>query len=179
MTIMEHVPGATVERDGSEHADVDATATTTAPAPSPAPAGGRPGISTATLALGAIFIAAFAFLASIFAVALAARSVDEHRAAVRAIEAAGSGVAAPTVTLTEFSISPDPLTVPAGATALVVRNEGTVEHNLSIDGVASPMLAPGESGELDLTGLAPGTYTMVCDVAGHAGAGMTGTVTIQ
>jgi uncharacterized cupredoxin-like copper-binding protein len=40
------------------------------------------------------------------------------------------------------------------------------------------MLDKGMSADLDLARLAPGTYTMRCDVAGHEAAGMKGILTI-
>ncbi len=34
------------------------------------------------------------------------------------------------------------------------------------------MLESGDSATLDLSKLTPGSYTLICDVAGHAAAGM-------
>lgn len=156
----------------------------TAPAPSTkttAPVK-RPGLNTDTLALGGFFIAIFAFLAAIFAVGLAARAIDEHRevdARLAAVSGSSAGTqpTAVTVSLKEFAIEPGSLDV-ASRAVLTVRNNGSVVHNLSVDGTASPMLAAGESAQLDLGGLAPGTYTIRCDVPGHEAAGMKGTLTI-
>lgn len=142
----------------------------------------RPGLNTDTLALAGLFIAVFAFLAALFAVGLAARAVEEHDSSAERLEASGgeSGGEASTgeaVSLTEFAISPGTLEVSAGA-VLEIRNDGTVEHNLSVDGTASSMLAAGEATQLDLSELEPGTYTTRCDVPGHEAAGMRGTLTI-
>lgn len=144
----------------------------------------RPGLNTDTLALGGVFIAMFAFLAAVFAVGLAARAIDEHREVEQAI--AHGALAAPpggatrrlSVTLQEFKINPTQIELPAGGAVITVANDGTVTHNLSVDGKASQMLAGGDSGQLDLTGLKPGTYEMRCDVPGHAEAGMKGTLTV-
>ena len=140
---------------------------------------GRPGLNTDTLALAGLFIAAFAFLAAIFAVGLAARAIEEAQ------DSAGGGGTTPAtgaetvpVALAEFAITPGEVDVPAGA-VLNVSNEGTAVHNLSVDGVASEMVDGGGTTELDLGSLAPGTYTMKCDVPGHAEAGMTGTLTVS
>lgn len=138
----------------------------------------RPGLNTDTLALAGLFIAAFAFLAAVFAVGLAARAVEEVRDSTGAsggTTAAGGEVVS--VSLAEFAITPGELGVPEGA-VLDVRNEGTVAHNLSVDGLASEMVDGGGDTELDLGSLPPGTYTMKCDVPGHAEAGMTGTLTV-
>jgi FtsP/CotA-like multicopper oxidase with cupredoxin domain len=64
--------------------------------------------------------------------------------------------------------------------SLEVVNAGTVPHNLSISGtdIATSDLAGGDSETLDLSGLEPGDYTMICTIAGHEDAGMTGTITV-
>ena len=61
-----------------------------------------------------------------------------------------------------------------------MTNTGSVTHNLSVSGtdLATADLAAGESETLDLSSLEPGEYEMICTVAGHADAGMTGTLTI-
>ena len=83
------------------------------------------------------------------------------------------------VALTEFAITPSTVSVPEGG-ELLVTNSGAVEHNVAIEGtdVRIDNLAGGESGRLDLGDLVPGTYTMFCEVAGHRGSGMVGTVEI-
>ncbi|MBL8774915.1 MAG: cupredoxin domain-containing protein [Acidimicrobiales bacterium] len=140
---------------------------------------GRPGLNTETLALAGVFIAAFAFLAAIFAVGLAARAVEEvDHAGGNGGAAPATGAEAVPVSLEEFAITPGEVDVPAGA-VLNISNEGTVVHNLSVDGIASEMVDGGATTELDLGSLAPGTYAMKCDVPGHAEAGMTGTLTVS
>ncbi len=112
------------------------------------------------------------------------------------IIASGAGATAPTaapgeaaaapdapsevaVALDEFSVSPSSIEVAEGGT-LVVTNQGAIEHDLAVVGtdVATPMLRGGESAELSLAGLAPGTYELYCTVPGHDSAGMTATLTI-
>ena len=166
MTITDHPPAAVSDPEpaGSSR-------------PSPTPA--RIGMNTDTLAVGAFFIALFAMLAALVAVGLAARSIDEHRA-VAATDAPASGGSgdATNVTLAEFSISPDPVRVSAGGT-LSITNEGAVVHNLSVEGSATPMLDSGGRATLDLAGLEPGSYTLICEVSGHAAAGMEATLTVE
>jgi plastocyanin len=142
----------------------------------PAPRDART-ISLQTLALVGVFLAAFAVIAAIFAVGLAARALDEHDA----MAARGGGVAAsaaPTLVLTEFALTPDTLTVPAGSTELIVRNDGTVAHNVSIEGTTTATIGGGDSTTFNLADLSPGQYKMICAVPGHESAGMTGTITI-
>lgn len=144
----------------------------------------KPGTTFETLAVCGFIFGMFAIVAAVFAVGLAARAVDEHRDVAAQLEAstpsgAGTQPAAATETsLTEFAIDPDDLRVSSGA-VLDVTNEGAIVHNLSVDGVTSDMLDPGGTGQLDLSELAPGTYTMRCDVPGHEAAGMKGTLTVE
>jgi FtsP/CotA-like multicopper oxidase with cupredoxin domain/plastocyanin len=80
------------------------------------------------------------------------------------------------VTLTEFAITPQMISVPEGG-KLVVTNGGTMEHNFTINAdYATTNLKPGESATLDLKGLKAGTYDAQCSVPGHAQAGMTAMV---
>ena len=93
----------------------------------------RPGLNTDTLALGAVFIAMFSFIAAVFAVGLAARAVDEHRNSPAAAGAAVSASDGVEVTLADFRIDPEPLELGTGS-VLRVTNAGGVVHNLSVDG---------------------------------------------
>lgn len=66
----------------------------------------------------------------------------------------------------------------------VLRNEGTIEHELEILGPDGAKLgevgptAAGSDGEVILTLTAPGTYTYLCGIADHADRGMKGTFTV-
>jgi uncharacterized cupredoxin-like copper-binding protein len=90
--------------------------------------------------------------------------------------AAGGDVS---VALSEFALTPAAVSVPAGG-SLKVSNDGTIPHNLSIEGtdLKTADLAGGESETLDLSGLEPGEYQIICAIPGHSDAGMTGTLTI-
>jgi uncharacterized cupredoxin-like copper-binding protein len=93
-----------------------------------------------------------------------------------------------TVGLDEFTIEPKDLTVSRG-TALDVKNDGAVAHNLTIEQGPDPTekskklagtstFLGGKSEKLDVN-LAPGKYAMVCTVSGHRDAGMVGTITVR
>jgi uncharacterized cupredoxin-like copper-binding protein len=91
-----------------------------------------------------------------------------------------SGAATSEVTLSEFAI--DPAGIVAGVDGTVhVMNAGTIEHNLAVEGeeIRTANLASGDSEDLELAGLPEGEYTVLCEIAGHADAGMTGTLTIS
>jgi uncharacterized cupredoxin-like copper-binding protein len=83
------------------------------------------------------------------------------------------------VTLSELSITPAAISVAEGGSLHVV-NSGAIPHNFSIQGtdLKTADLAGGESEHLPLGELEPGDYEVVCEVPGHAGGGMTGTLTI-
>ena len=83
------------------------------------------------------------------------------------------------VELGEMFIEPENLEIAPGGT-LEVANVGAAAHDLAVEGteVATPMLDPGESATLELVELEPGTYTVICTVAGHREAGMEATLVI-
>jgi uncharacterized cupredoxin-like copper-binding protein len=101
--------------------------------------------------------------------------------------------AAPQVTLRDFDITMDPVTLAAGAITITATNEGPSVHEFEVfrgdggddlpvaSGVADTSglelvdeledIAPGTRGELTLT-LEPGTYALICNLAGHYQQGM-------
>ncbi|MBX6755368.1 MAG: cupredoxin domain-containing protein, partial [Thermorudis peleae] len=91
------------------------------------------------------------------------------------------------LTLTEFRITPNTLSVPAGVpVTFVVRNAGQVQHNLTVElesqGIEQTLfatnLAPGETRQATYTFSAAGTWEMYCPVDGHRQLGMQGTITV-
>jgi plastocyanin len=84
------------------------------------------------------------------------------------------------VRMLDYGYDPTNLTVPTNS-MIVVANDGKVSHSWIIPkvGVGTQDLAPGQSQELDLSGIAPGTYRVTCDLPGHAQLGSVGTVTIM
>ena len=143
----------------------------------------RQGMTFETLALVGFILGLCSIAIAVFAVGLASRAVDEAERGTNS--SAAMTTTAPTdastsldVSLTEFAIKPTDLKVPSGAT-LKVTNDGSIVHNLSVDGVATPMLDAAGHADLALSALPPGTYTMKCDVPGHDAAGMKGSLTIE
>jgi uncharacterized cupredoxin-like copper-binding protein len=114
---------------------------------------------------------------------------------------AGCGASGPkiSVTLTDFAYTPNAFTVPAGAqVTLQATNNGSVEHEFAImkkDTSVAPPFGDKDEGnifwELDeiLPGTTktatftaptePGTYEVVCGLAGHIEKGMVATLTVQ
>lgn len=135
------------------------------------------------LLAGVAIVTTVALVLSAFAlgVALSARATVVGSAPPAA--AAGGASEAPAaqveVSLTEFAITPADIVVAEGGT-LVVRNDGSIPHNLTVvdTDIATADLDPGSTETLDLSGLAPGTYRVVCTIPGHEQAGMVATLTI-
>ncbi len=78
------------------------------------------------------------------------------------------------VEMSEFKYAMGTTEVPAGKVMFDLVNAGSVEHSFIVEGtdVKSEQIRPGQTVTLQ-TELKPGTYTIVCDVAGHKEAGMT------
>lgn len=105
-------------------------------------------------------------------------------------ESAPSRTAPPgvTVSMKEYSFSPDLLELRRGAT-IVVTNDGQIAHNLTVEKgpnpdresrklAGTPTFNPGGDQKLELD-LPPGTYALACTVPGHREQGMKGTLTVK
>jgi uncharacterized cupredoxin-like copper-binding protein len=103
-------------------------------------------------------------LASLAAPALASRS-----------HASGKAV---TVTASEFKFKLSATTATKGAVTFTVVNKGKLPHDFKIGGKKTPLISPGKSAKLTVT-LKAGKLQYVCTVAGHAAAGMKGTLTVK
>ena len=124
---------------------------------------------------GAFGVAIAALLVAIFGLI---QSDDSEAAAPEG----GGGV--PTVIdveLSEFAISPSTLVAPPGPIQLRISNVGTAVHNVSFPdlGKITADMQPGDVETLDLGTVAVGEWSMLCEIAGHAGAGMTGTLSVS
>jgi plastocyanin len=134
-------------------------------------------------------LAALAAIASAFVLiaACGGDDGDEGRSAERPAAEAGPAKRV-TVTLDDFSIAPQDLTVERGAT-VTAKNVGAVAHNFTVergsnanedseDLAATETFAPGGSDRLKID-LAPGRYVTVCTVGDHRELGMIGTLTVE
>lgn len=82
------------------------------------------------------------------------------------------------VSMFEYGFTLSPSTVPSGNVTFVMTNTGTVTHNFDVEGVKpGPFLDPGMSGTMTVNLKAAQKYTYLCDVPGHAAAGMIGNFT--
>jgi uncharacterized cupredoxin-like copper-binding protein len=83
-----------------------------------------------------------------------------------------------TVTETEFHFKLSKTSVPHGAVTFVIVNKGKLAHDFKIAGKKTPLLAPGKTTRLTVT-LKAGRLPYICTVAGHAAAGMKGTLIVK
>lgn len=116
-------------------------------------------------------LAAAALLIGVLAVGFGMRAIDKS-------EGAGSGGGAGgtvtvDVTMVEFAFEPSSIEVPAGSELVVnVTNEGTMPHDLKLDGMTgTELLDPGATETVSL-GLIDADTLAWCTVAGHREAGM-------
>ena len=127
------------------------------------------GLGAWTFALLAVLLAFGAM-----AVAASARSTSNDAKQVAALGGSGTKV-----TLAEFSIDPSAITAAVDST-ITVTNGGTVDHNFAIKdtSVRTKTLHAGESASLSLKGVKAGSYTVTCEIPGHADSGMHATLTV-
>ena len=82
-----------------------------------------------------------------------------------------------TVTMREFKFVLSKKTVAKGSVTFKLVNKGKLVHDFKISGKKSKLIKPGKSGTLTVT-LSKGKKPYICTVAGHAAAGMKGTLTV-
>ena len=94
------------------------------------------------------------------------------------------------VTLDEYAITPQDVSVPSGRVELVARNIGRLTHNLQIEIPPkdpdaqtetlgeTPTAQPGTTVDATVA-LKPGTYLMRCSLANHDDLGMTGKLLVR
>lgn len=84
------------------------------------------------------------------------------------------------VSTTEMRFTPSDIRLPADAVNLLVRNDGSQRHDLTIAELGIKLVVePGQSVTAGLRDLKPGTYEFHCSVFGHKDGGMVGRVTVE
>ncbi len=94
-----------------------------------------------------------------------------------------------------FQFTPSQTTVPAGTEVILTfKNVGHLDHNFlivagdidpftitaadALNGITTGIVPGVDETTVTFTAPAPGTYTFVCSVPGHAAAGMVGTLNV-
>jgi uncharacterized cupredoxin-like copper-binding protein len=95
------------------------------------------------------------------------------------------------VTLSEYSIKPERISVPAGALEIVVHNGGILTHNLTLEHehldsngepvviASSGTLLPGMTVHTSVPALSAGRYKLSSTISNQADLGMTGTLSVR
>jgi plastocyanin len=81
-----------------------------------------------------------------------------------------------------LTFEPDAISAPAGEISLALVNDGSIPHTLVVEDFEDDLkLSIAGSGDVDSGSLTleAGEYTYYCDVPGHRGAGMEGTLTVE
>jgi manganese oxidase len=127
----------------------------------------RDGWTILVLAVG--FLAA---LGSFIAIGFAMRGDDDGGASAVSAEPVEAD-------LSEFAIDLSTSTISSPRT-ITVRNNGTMVHNIAVRDTAlvSPDVEAGETADLDISSLEPGTYEIFCTIPGHTESGMSAQLTI-
>lgn len=84
------------------------------------------------------------------------------------------------ITAVDIAWEPNDVTIPANTDVTIqVPNAGAALHTFVIEDQGVKLeIAPGETKEVSVN-LPAGTYSYICDVPGHAEAGMVGTLTVE
>lgn len=130
------------------------------------------------LAVGLIGLVAAGAVAS----AAGMRSLEEHEGGEGGTgggEQAASNEPVFVAIDNEYTQAPEAL--PPGDLDLTLRNEGTIEHTVTIEELNDETILDAAGGDTDEATVAfePGEYIYYCDVPGHREAGMEGTLTID
>ncbi|MFM8794284.1 MAG: multicopper oxidase domain-containing protein [Acidimicrobiales bacterium] len=93
--------------------------------------------------------------------------------------ATSGGSTTVSVTLTEFAITMEPATVPAGKVTLQIHNAGAAEHNVAVPSLSkrTANIAVGGNVTLELGNLSD-PVELICEIAGHKESGMVATLGI-
>jgi len=100
--------------------------------------------------------------------------------ATPAANAPATGGNAVNAALKDFAIALDKSSVSAGSVTFTIKNDGPSPHNLAFPDLkkVSETIDAGATTKLTVD-LKTGTYTYICDVAGHEQLGMKGTLTVK
>ena len=97
---------------------------------------------------------------------------------------AGSSASPVELAAKEFVLIPKDMAVQAGTVALIVKNQGAIEHDLVVESQRGQPVAqiaiiePGETRRVDIS-LRPGTYKLYCNLPGHEDTGMVATLRVN
>jgi plastocyanin len=109
-------------------------------------------------------------------------AATEEATTTAASDGGGGGGGAVEISETEYALDPADPSVSAGEVTFEVTNDGSITHNLEVEGngVEEEVedIAPGDNGSLTAE-LEPGSYEIYCSIGNHKDLGMKGTLTVE
>jgi uncharacterized cupredoxin-like copper-binding protein len=105
-------------------------------------------------------------------------SVIALPALAQARATAHAAAATVNVTAMEFKFKLSTKSVKHGKVTFKITNNGAVQHDFSIDGVKSKLIASHKTTSISVDFKKKGNYSYMCTVPGHAAAGMKGTLKV-
>lgn len=94
----------------------------------------------------------------------------------------GGGGVAGTFVAVDINWKKSPDTLPSGEVTLELDNQGSIEHDLTVEELGDEQVVetiPGGESATGTVELKPGEYTFYCSVGAHRQAGMETTVTVE
>ncbi len=130
-----------------------------------------PASDVTSISIGSLFVALLAVAVASFAWITAIGNKSEGAPTAKA--------AVVKAVLTDFKVTLDRASVPAGYVTLEVKNNAATVHNLRLEGARGTRdLGKGDTQTVDLGQLEPGTYELICVVPGHKDVGMISKLTV-
>lgn len=128
---------------------------------------------TDNLMVAAVIVSLMALVASVIAVGFASRGNTTTKSATQTANLTTE------VTLSEFAISPNKITVAQGG-SLKVTNGGKIAHTFLVKDkdIKTDAIDPGASTTVSMGDLPEGNYTVFCDVPGHEASGMQASLSV-
>ncbi len=118
----------------------------------------------------------FAFVVSVTALALAMFGLRSGSASGSSTSGGAASTAATVeVTLSEFRFSPLMIMLPVEGGTINISNTGSAVHTFTVPelDLKSGDINPGATAQIKVGPVAAGTYSVLCEIAGHAANGMT------
>jgi len=113
------------------------------------------------------------------ATAVAAASLGGNASAASAAKCAHPKKTTVKVDMFEMGFQLKPAAVPCGKVTFKEKNTGAISHNFHIEGFKPGKLIPAGGTSTQVLTVKPGKLSYVCDVLGHAQAGMSGSLKVK
>mgnify|MGYP003440908598 FL=1 len=106
------------------------------------------------------------------------RKSDDNGGGSDSTEAPAPSGDAIQVVAKEFAFDPTEIQVASGQFTIDLVNQGAIEHNFTVEGVDTVIAATARQTASASYDLEPGTYRVICTIAGHEAAGMVASLVV-